>query len=551
MVEATETIKSMINSPVRQIKARVELLEGSTLLNTFAYEDRLKSFTVERIGEGKFFGYGICQRLNVKVIDNKRELDIKTSNILEVVFGVDNEYMYALPPFKVSEVHRNEDTNELSITAYDWLYQASKHTIGELDLPSNYSIETIAGIVANALGLNLRLEGLDESFYTYYPNGANLDGTETLRELLDAIAEATQTIYFVDNQWNLVFKRMDMRGDAVISIDKEKYFTLKSKTNRRLVAICSATELGDNVKASLKESGTTQYVRDNPFWNMRDDIDVLVSSALNAIGGFTINQFECKWRGNFLAEIGDKIALTTKDNEIVFSYILDDTITYDGTYTQTTEWNYTENEAQNESNPATLGEAIKQTYARVDKANKQIELVASEAKENANNIAAIQMNTENIVATVQTVEQNSINAINSVKNDVEEVNKKVSATMSKDDIKLEIQTEISNGVRKVSTATGYTFNEEGLTVSKTDSEMKTQITEDGMIVYKNDEAVLTANNIGVDAVNLHASTYLIIGTNSRFEDYDSNRTGCFFIGEVNEDGFKWLNKYKGIYRNVL
>ena len=131
MIEATETIKSMINSPIRQIKARVELLEGSTLLNTFTYENRLKSFTVERIGEGKFFGYGICQRLNVKVIDTKRELNIKTSNVLEVVFGVNNEYMYALPPFKVSEVHRNEDTNELSITAYDWLYQASRHTIGE------------------------------------------------------------------------------------------------------------------------------------------------------------------------------------------------------------------------------------------------------------------------------------------------------------------------------------------------------------------------------------------------------------------------------------
>ena len=63
--------------------------------------------------------------------------------------------------------------------------------------------------------------------------------------------------------------------------------------------------------------------------------------------------------------------------------------------------------------------------------------------------------------------------------------------------------------------------------------MKTQITEDGMTVYKNEDAVLTANNTGVDAVNLHATTYLIIGNNSRLEDYGSDRTGCFFIGEVN------------------
>jgi hypothetical protein len=60
--------------------------------------------------------------------------------------------------------------------------------------------------------------------------------------------------------------------------------------------------------------------------------------------------------------------------------------------------------------------------------------------------------------------------------------------------------------------------------------METTITENGMIVYKDNEAVLTANNVGVEAVNLNASTYLIIGGNSRFENYGSNRTGCFWIG---------------------
>jgi hypothetical protein len=60
--------------------------------------------------------------------------------------------------------------------------------------------------------------------------------------------------------------------------------------------------------------------------------------------------------------------------------------------------------------------------------------------------------------------------------------------------------------------------------------MNTTISEDGMTVYKNEEVMLTANNQGVDAINLSASTYLIIGKNSRFEDFDGNRTGCFWIG---------------------
>ena len=92
---------------------------------------------------------------------------------------------------------------------------------------------------------------------------------------------------------------------------------------------------------------------------------------------------------------------------------------------------------------------------------------------------------------------------------------------------------MSKGTNKVTTSTGFTFDQNGLNISKTDSEMKTQITEDGMKIYKNDEVMLTANNQGVDAKNLHATTYLIIGNNSRMEDFTENgskRTAVFWIG---------------------
>lgn len=114
---------------------------------------------------------------------------------------------------------------------------------------------------------------------------------------------------------------------------------------------------------------------------------------------------------------------------------------------------------------------------------------------------------------------------------VNELAKKVEATMTSEQVTLAIQTQIASGTTQVKTSTGYTFNEEGLTVEKSNSEMKTQITDDGMTVYKKGAAVLRANNKGVDAVNLHATTYLIVGNGSRFEDYGTNRTGCFWIGE--------------------
>lgn len=525
----------MLNNPVREIRARVELYNGSTLLDTFRYNDRLIELSIERVGEdSKFFGFGVCQKLNVKLIDTNRELNISTAHTLDVAFGLPcGDYIYTFPLFYISEVHRDEETNELSITAYDAIYEATKHDISELALVAPYTIADVAKATAALLGVPMKTVNVDlmnEEFTISFESGANFGGNENLREVLNAIAEATQTIYYISSEWELVFKRLDKTGAAVLEIDKAKYISLQSGDNRRLAAVCHATELGDNVISTTGLTGTTQYVRDNPFWDLRNDIADIVDSAVSRVGGLTINQFNLDWRGNFLLEIGDKIAIQTKDNNFVSSYVLNDIIKYNGFYSQQTEWKYTDNAQETAANPTTLGGVLKQTYARVDKANKTIDLVVSDNESNKEVINALQLNTDGISASVKTLETNTSDSLNSLNESLSNLSSEVSAKMSAEDVQLEIKKELENGTGKVITSTGFKFDETGLNISKTGSEMTTTITEDGMTVYKDNSAVLTANNIGVDAVNLHATTYLIIGTNSRFEDFESTRTGCFWIG---------------------
>lgn len=83
----------------------------------------------------------------------------------------------------------------------------------------------------------------------------------------------------------------------------------------------------------------------------------------------------------------------------------------------------------------------------------------------------------------------------------------------------------------------FFLNNEGITVegasSDTNNTIKTIISNNGMVVDSNDQEVLKANDKGVVAKDLHAKTYLIVGDNSRFENYKNNgivRTGCFWIG---------------------
>lgn len=93
-------------------------------------------------------------------------------------------------------------------------------------------------------------------------------------------------------------------------------------------------------------------------------------------------------------------------------------------------------------------------------------------------------------------------------------------------------------VTEVTTTTGYTFNADGLTIYRSDSDIKNVLNNAGMYVARvvgdTTEDILTADTNGVDAINLTARQYLIMGANSRFEDYsngtDTKRTACFYIG---------------------
>lgn len=518
---------SAIDSPVRRIQGEVELFEGSTLVDTYKYTDYLKSFTVDRVGEGKFFGYGYCQKANIKILDVNREKSITTSNSFVLKFGTQGDYFSPFPTFHVSQTRRDEITNELSVTLYDKLYPAGNHVIAELGLnetfPEGYTLYQLADEIAKFLGIpEVRLEGVtDTLFSTYYTHEqvSIEDEKDNLRQMLTWIAQVTQTIYFLNEQDFLVFKRLDRDGAAVLTLDKSKYFDLDSGDNRRLKQITKATELGDNVHVAIAQTGTNVIIKNNPLYELRGDIQELLNPAIESVLGMCINQFECTWRGNYLLEIGDKIGIVTKDNDTVFSYLLDDTIEYNGALEQKTQWKYeADDEDDGHSNSSTIGELLYETYAKVDKVNKQIDIVVSDVDGAKSEMASIKMTQDEIKTTVENQNAN-----------IEGLTERVSQTITKDEFNILVE-QIDN--TEVTTTTGFTFNAEGLKISKSESAMTTLITEDGFSVTRDNEVTLSANNEGVIAEDLHATTYLLIGENSRFEDFDSGRrTGCFWIGK--------------------
>lgn len=146
--------------------------------------------------------------------------------------------------------------------------------------------------------------------------------------------------------------------------------------------------------------------------------------------------------------------------------------------------------------------------------------------------AQLSLNSESIKSSVSYLE----GTVEGISDDLQNTKGSItSLEQTASQFKLDIQKINDDGVSKVSNTTGI-FDESGMTVDNSESPTKTTVTPDGMKVYRKSgstsEPVLSATSSGVDATNLHAKTYLIIGDRSRFENYGSNRTGCFWIGDA-------------------
>lgn len=182
-----------------------------------------------------------------------------------------------------------------------------------------------------------------------------------------------------------------------------------------------------------------------------------------------------------------------------------------------------------------FGKTFSEMLGLIDDTRKDVDSVESTLRnEITEQATTLSRSTEEIVMTateqVRTEMGDSISGVNET---ISELNKKVEMKLDADAVSIVVENELAKGVDRVQTETGYRFDKDGLTISKTGEEMSNILDNTGMYVKRSGDDILTANNNGVEAVNLHASTYLIIGSGngrSRIEDYSTDRTGVFWIG---------------------
>ena len=116
---------------------------------------------------------------------------------------------------------------------------------------------------------------------------------------------------------------------------------------------------------------------------------------------------------------------------------------------------------------------------------------------------------------------------------IKTIEKNAMLNLTPEELELRFKKVEVDSASSVTTEAGYTFDDTGLCISDSGSTIKNLLNNTGMYVKDNSSSeeidILTANTEGVNAYNLTARQYLIVGNHARFENYETNRTACFWI----------------------
>lgn len=498
-------------TPKRELEGYITYTQDE-VEHTLAANGQLVSFKIERTApEGKIFGFAVSQKISIEALGI---VDIKKGTELNPVIKIkDSEEIVALPHFFVDTVEVDKVGNKTKIEGYDILN--SSLAIGELEFTYPTTLSAYAQTICSALGATMAFEGVDAAL----ESAPNFNGDEGIQTALTALAEATGTICYVSTGNVVRFRKLV--EDVVDTLTTSHYFNFSTKETNTITRIVSATELGDNI--DFGNEGYTVALWENPFLVLRAGEEV--GSCLEAIGAAVIGLgntgYDLKWRGCPAYEIGDRIAIIDKDQVEVKVYYLNESLEFAGGLQAESEWKPIDEDNLNAA-PSSLGKVLSQTYAKVDKVNKEISLVVQEQDGIKESISSIILDTEGIKATVASQDE-EIKKLAEITLDedaiVSRVEASVGATMDEKDAA--VKSEMTSLIEQTAT----TIRSE---VSAADEAAKTELRS---------EITQTANSITstvTAAQNRADSAY------SLADDAYDYADDAYTLAEQTEDKFSWI-----------
>lgn len=305
---------------------------------------------------------------------------------------------------------------------------------------------------------------------------------------------------------------------------------------------------------SINENGLTEItIADNYFLIDQAEREKVIGPLWNILKGIKYLPFKTSYYGYPYLDVGDIIYVEDMKDNGYISYVFNHTFTFNGSFTGSIETSALTKTQTAYKNTTDIKTKFKQAERKIDKINGIIQDIIEEVDENTEKLSQHEQTIDSITDTVKEKSEQLAKDINNNyqeiiqkfdevprNDDIVAIENKVETIQNSTEYAINIAEDIQvNGVSKVKTETGYTFDNNGLTIEKTNAKTKSTLNETGLNIKdatgSSEESLLFAgydNETGetvVKSKNMTVEKYLTIGKYSRIEDYEEG-TGVFWIG---------------------
>lgn len=452
--------------------------------------DIVKSVKIETAGtQGKLFGATYCQKLTCVLKDPKKSISEEQLYNTYIWFVptkyiddyLDRRYTAIYPLYFVDSARRDEKTGDLTVVGYDYMGKAA-NTLFSLGSGDSFTINDLINRCESLIGISstTRTGLMDTPFLPtqWTREQINLSGEETVRDMLNAIAEVRGEFCYQDTRMNssyfdssLIF--MPVFNTAThnasgwyhnkVEIDKSRYFELTSDKPYKLTGITATNELNDSVSVGTDEY--RQVIYNNPLLTLLPDEtqQTILTGILNKLKDISITPFNCEWRGDPRLEPADWLEFEDKNGNKFQSFLLNETVEYNGGFKSTMWVDKMESQTPIAAD-RNISTNILKTKATVDKVKGEITLEVSRAK-----------NAEELLGSRITLNENAITS--EVKNR-QDADNELSSTITQ--TATEIRQEVKNttdGLDSKITQTANSISSEITARENADSELSSKITQ--------------------------------------------------------------------------
>ena len=469
--------------------------------------------------DNNFFG-----KFNLKILKFETENDINYKKKEFVYYKeVDGEAI-KIGTFIVTDVSDSDTFESVNVTAYDYGLKFANPYVTSLDYSNTTLFQVIQEICTNC-GVELENASL--------PNGSFIvDSNQFVNgeQFGDVVAQASGIngmFATINSNDKLEFIFTNETNEII-----EDYIELNNKRDTHPITsvLVATSEDLETAGAVLKDEALIEQYGEHwlkiysyGFAYSTIKCQQLVEAIFNQVKGFGYSSFKSEYSFLPYLSLGDKIKLKNKDGSLVDSIVL----RYETNYDEITfEAPSIINASVDYELPETPEITSKKALIIADQANSKIASITTQTEEiNVtvnNNYQELQKKFDGYTPIEKTVAlENSV------------------ITLQTDTYtKTQIDTKLTDGsVTKVLSTSG-TFDADGLTIEQSNAKTKGNFNASGLKIIDNTssigETLLFAGydegrkETVVETANINVSHYLVIGTNSRLEDYEDG-TGVFDI----------------------